>query len=427
MWSKLDQWISGGVAAGSVQPTRPAARPSPSWSEQIIFETIAAGFEEANAFLALLNALVSPASDELGLNDALPFPENLGSTYRMPGIDSYVDFALGKAFADRTAQLTDQVQLRLLRLSALDFIATCLSTFNDDLVVVANRSSFPVDAAMHTSSLEAYVRLHPFARVMEWLFNDKVLTALFATAHQDINDVNAAATDSPYILSLVRAVEVMNLVMKLQPTYVDIVRPLVKSKSSTRRSAIAHSAIASFEDALLNNLRIVVDLGLYCGTGHQELTLASLSLLEKLSSSKKLVVSPAAGFGKFSDRSKLIGVYEQNDDAERVSRSLMAELRIDWRELEGRQAAPGYIIKASILSFLKNCLSALPDRPTLAHLLLGFVCRVSELEIGPESLLAQGASLFHAIVTLAVEYPEVGPVFPDMPFHVLDEADDSVG
>jgi nuclear pore complex protein Nup205 len=424
MWTRLDQWIAGGAApASGGQPARVPNRPSPSWSEQVIFDTIAAGFEEANSFMGLLNALISPSSDEFGLNDALPYPENLGSSYRMSGIDSYVDFAIGKVFGDRTAQLTDQVQLRLLRLSALDFIATCLSTFNEDLVVVANRSSFPVDSAMQTSSLEAYVRLHPFARVMEWLFNDKVLTALFGTAHQDINEVNAAATDSPYVLALVRAVEVMNLIVKLQPTYIDIVRPLVKSKSPTRHSAIAHSAIASFEDALLNNLHIVVDLGLYCGTGHQELTLASLSLLEKFSSSKKLVVSPAAGFGKFSDRSKLIGVYEQNDDAERVARSLMAELRIDARELEGRQNAPGYIIKTSILSFLKNCLAALPDQPTLAHLLLGFTCRVRELEIGSDTLIARGVSLFHAIVTLAVEYPEVGPVFPDLPYDILDKED----
>ncbi|KIV99428.1 uncharacterized protein PV09_08860 [Verruconis gallopava] len=415
MWTKLDQWIAGGVSHTGAQAARVPARPSQSWSEQVIFETIASSFEEANSFLGLLNQLIAPSQDELGLNDALPYPENLGSTYRMSGIDSYVDFAVGKAFGDRTALLTDQVQLRLLRLSALDFIAACLSTFNEDLVVVANRSSFPVDKAMHTSSLEAYVRLHPFARVMEWMFNDKVLTALFATAHQDINEVNAAAADSPYILGLVRAVEVMNLVMRLQPTYLDIVRPVVKRKSTARRPTIAHSAISSFEDALLNNLQVVVDLGLYCGTGHQELTLASLALLEKLSSSRKLVVSPSSGFGKFSDRSKLIGVYEQNDDAERVSRSLIAELRIDNRELEGRESAPGYIIKTSILSFLKNCLSALPDRPTLAHLLLGFICRVQELEIASDGLIAQGTSLMHAIVTLAVDYPEVGPVLANTP------------
>jgi nuclear pore complex protein Nup205 len=412
MWTSLDLWIAGGASPAS-QLARPPVQASPAWSEQVIFETIAAGFEEANAFVSFLNGLVAPYITESGLNDCLPFPENLGAAYRMPGIDSYVDFAVGKVFGEKSMQLSDPIQLRILRLHALDFIATCLSTFNEDLVVVANRSSFPVESAMRSSSLKAYVTLHPFARVMEWLFNDKVLDALFATAHQDINEVNEATGDSPFILSLVRSVEVMNLMMKLQATYLDIVRPVVKTQLTPRRNPVPHSAIATFEDALLNNLYIIVDFGLYCGTGHQQLIIASLSLLEKLSSSRKLVVSPSAGFGKHSDRSKLIGVFEKDNEAERVARSLISELQIDERELEARQASPGYVIKTNVLSFLQNCLLALPDRPTVAHLLLGFFCRANDLEIAYDGLFAQGASLFHAILKLAVDYPEVGLVLPE--------------
>jgi nuclear pore complex protein Nup205 len=412
MWNSLDLWIAGGTSPSS-QLARSPAQISPAWSEQVIFDTIASGFEEANAFVGFLNGLVAPYQTEAGLNDCLPFPENLGAAYRMPGIDSYVDFAVGKVFGEKSIQLADKSQLRVLRLNALDFIATCLSTFNEDLVVVANRSSFPVESAMRSSSLKAYVTLHPFARVMEWLFNDKVLDALFSTAHQEINEVNDAAGDSPFILALVRSVEVMNLMMKLQATYLDVVRPVVKTQSTPRKNPVPHSAIAKFEDALLNNLYIIVDLGLYCGTGHQELTIASLSLLEKLSSSRKLVVSPSAGFGKHSDRSKLIGVFEKDNEAERVARSLITELQLDERELEAQQESPGYIIKTNILSFLQNCLLALPDRPTVAHLLLGFFCRANDLEIAYEGLFAHGASLFHAILKLSVDYPEVALVPPE--------------
>jgi nuclear pore complex protein Nup205 len=414
MWTSLDLWIAGGASPAS-QLARSPLQASPAWSEQVIFETIAAGFEEANAFVGFLNGLVAPYISENGLNDCLPFPENLGAAYRMPGIDSYVDFAVGKVFGEKSMQLSEPVHLRVLRLNSLDFIATCLSTFNEDLVVVANRSTFPVESAMRSSSLKAYVTLHPFARVMEWLFNDKVLDALFATAHQEINEVNDAAGDSPFILALVRSVEVMNLMIKLQATYLDIVRPVVKTQSTPRKNPVPHSAIATFEDALLNNLYIIVDLGLYCGTGHQELTIASLSLLEKLSSSRKLVVSPSAGFGKHSDRSKLIGVFEKDNEAERVARSLISELQLDERELEARQTSPGYVIKTNVLSFLQNCLLALPDRPTVAHLLLGFFCRSNDLEISYEGLFAQGESLFHAVLKLAVDYPEVGLVLPEPP------------
>jgi nuclear pore complex protein Nup205 len=405
MWIQLDQWICGAASSSSL--VRPVG--SPAWSEQMIFDTISTGFEEATAFVGFLNALVAPYIAEAGLNDALPFPENLGAAYRMPGIDSYVDFAVGKVFGEKWVQIGDLIQLRILRLNCLDFIATCLSTFNEDLVVVANKSSFPVESAMRSSSLKAYVTLHPFARVMEWLFNVKVLDSLFATVHQNIDEVNAAASDSPFILSLVRSVEVMNMMMKLQATYLDIIRPVVKAQT-TRKNPVPHSAIATFEDAMLNNLPIVVDLGLYCGTGHQDLTLASLSLLEKLSSARKLVVNPSSGFGKYSDRSKLIGVFEGEGEAERISRSLTAQLGLDERELEARQTSPGYVIKSNVLSFIKNCLVALPDRPTVAHLLLGFVCHANDIEISDDGLFAQGTSLFHAVLSLALNYPEVGLV-----------------
>lgn len=406
MWVLLDLWFSGGISPSNIVPRAVPAHPTPTWSEQMIFEIIAMGHEEPIAFVRLLNALVSPYQGEEGLNDALPLPENLGSSYRMPGISSYVDFVIGRIFGTKSLQLTDTIDQRIMRLNCLDFIATCLSTFNEDLVVMANKAKFPVEEAMRSSSLETYVRLHPFARTMEWMYNEKALKALFATAHQEINEVNTALPDSPFILSLIRSIDVMNLILKLQATYLDIVRPLVK-QSVIRKEPVSHAAIASFEDAVLVNLDIVVDLGLYCGTGHQDLINSSLALLEKLATSRKLVVAPTAGFGKRSDRSKLIGILEREHEGDRIARSLIVVLRPDERELEGGPESPGYTIKVQILSFLLKCLQALPDRPTVAHLLLGFICRQKDLEVTPDGLFAQGQSLFHAIVRLSLDYPDM--------------------
>ena len=403
MWALMDLWISGGTAPSTAITRSIPAHPTPAWSEHAIFEIIAAGYEEPNAFLRLLNALVSPYQNEAGLNDALPFPEYLGSSYRMPGISSYVDFAIGRIFGEKSLTLTNVTDQRIMRLHGLDFIATCISTFNEDLVVIANRSTFPVEGAMRSSSLEAYARLHPFARTMEWMYNEKVLKALFATAHQDINEVNAAASDSPFILSLIRAIDVMNLILKLQPTYLDVVRPLIK-QSTTRREPVAHAAIASFEEAVMTNLNIIVDLGLYCGTGHQDLITTSLSLLEKLAASRKLIV-PTVGFNRRAERSKLVGILEQDNEADRIAKSLVVVLRQDERELEGGPQSAGYNIKVQILNFLLRCLEALPDRPTIAHLLMGFICGATDIEVSPDGLFAQGSSLFHAVVGLSLDYP----------------------
>ncbi|KAF1969473.1 hypothetical protein BU23DRAFT_539607 [Bimuria novae-zelandiae CBS 107.79] len=397
MWNLLDDWTFSGFYIGSKQN---AIQPVPRHE---LWATLAAGYDEALAFIRLLQALVEPYPDDGFLNDALPFPESLGSSRRMPGIESYIDFVM-QVFADRTLEVQDPLQRHVLRWACLNFMVTSLQTFNEDLVVFANKAHIPVDEIIEPSSLAAYVTLHPFTRVMEWLFNDKVILALFASSHHDVAEVDAAPTDSPLVQSLMLSIEVMDLVMKLQATYLDIVRPLLKQQISMQRTPVSNLSLASFEDAVLNNLQIIVDLGLYCGTGHQLLTVASLQLLEKMASSRKLAVSPA-GFGQRAGRSKIVGILEKDNEAERIGRSLSSLLQYDVDELSALEEAPGYVIKLRILEFLNGCLTAVSQRPTIAHILLGFSCENNMVKIAPDSLFENESSLFHAILLLAYHYP----------------------
>jgi nuclear pore complex protein Nup205 len=401
LWNSLDVWISGGFSPGANLP-RSVATTSSAWAIDGIFQEIGTGFEEPNAFIQLLEALVAPYTDETGLNDSLPFPESLGSSSRMPGIDPYVDFAVGQIFGAKTAELNDGAQMRLLHLTCLNFISTCLSTFNEDLVVFANRSSISVDGAIRTSDLTAYICLHPFARVMEWIFNDKVMAALFSIVHQDAAEVAKFSPDSPLVLCLLRAIEVITLVMSLQSTYLNIVRPTIKMQPNHRRAVVANAAFASFEDGILNNLSIITDLGLFCGAGHPSLTIASLTLLEKLSTAPKLVFPSSTGTGRHTNRSKAIAAMESNNDVEQISRSLLNELESST-EIEVGPLSNSYLIKTHILDFLNGCLEAGSGRPTIAHLLLGFQCRSDTVEISSDSAFARRESIFHATLDFVTD------------------------
>lgn len=405
IWTVLDQWVSGGfVPAGNVP--RLSKANDPALAENLTFDTIADDVEESSQFIALLQSLVAPAVDESGLNDSLPFSEQLGSTYRMPGIDPYVDFVIGKIFALQMDQLDNSLQLQVLRLNILDFAATCLERFNEDLVILANRSTLSVDTAINASSLLAYVRLHPFSRVMEWMFNERALTALFAVAHQKIEDVSSASPDGPLILSLLRSIEIMNLIMDLQSTYLDIVQPLIKTQSNGRSQSVLNPTLVAFEDSVAANLRLVVDLGLYSGTGMQHLTVSSIKLLEKLASSRKLNVQSAPALSKRLNGNRLIGVLEQRNDLERVARSLTLAMQCDLREISQGINAPGWTIKSVILDFLNRCLAVSSDKPSLAHALLGFICSGSDLDIEKDGRFSRGDSLFHAILRLVINYPD---------------------
>lgn len=400
VWNNLDEWTVSGFYVSSKQNSSLATLP-----REEFWATLADGYDESIAFIHLLQALVEPYPENEDLNDSLPFPESLGSARRMPGIEKYIDFVMQQVFAERSPEVQDPLQRHVMRWTCLNFMATCLRTFNENLVVFANKSSIPVDDVIESSSLAVYVTLHPFTRVMEWLFNDRVLKALFASSHYDVNEVDAASTTSPLVQSLILSIEVMDLVMKLQATYLDIVRPVLKEQPSSQHTPVSNLSLASFEDAILNNLQIIVDLGLYCGTGHESLTIASLQLLQKMASSRKLAVSPA-GFGQRSGRSKIVGILEKDNESERIGRSLSSLMKYTDEELEAKDDAPGYVIKLCILDFLNSCLAVVSQRPTIAHILLGFSCGSTTVRIADDSLWADGNSLFHAILVLAVNYPD---------------------
>jgi len=406
IWGALDQWVCGAYAP-SLNLSRTSKIPNAATkSEEATFRAIAGDFEQANAFVDLLQSLLNPALPDTGLNDRLPFPEALGSSYRMPGVDPYVDLVLDKIFADMMPQLEEPLKNRILAYNILSFVVICLGTFNEDLVVLANKSAISVDEAMNTSSLSTYVTLHPFSRVMDWMFNERVLALLFATMHQDVDEVSSSPPDSPVVLNLIRGIEAMNLIMDLQPTYLDIVRPLRKEQLSGRNQSVFNPSLASFEDSVALHLDLIVDLGLYSGIGNQDLAMSSLKLLQKLASSRLLNAQVSPGSGQRIHGNRLIGVVEQHNDLERISRSLRLGLELDPRILEQGPKSADWAIKSVTLEFLVHNLSASPDRPTLAHALLGFACAGAALDVEPESLFAKGLSLFHSIVHLVADYPD---------------------
>ncbi|KJZ72867.1 hypothetical protein HIM_07811 [Hirsutella minnesotensis 3608] len=402
MWTCLENWITGGYASSAAGPLR-QAQPAPLVSTERILDEMSTGFEDPESFIQLLLALVTPSRDSSPLNDSLPFPENLGSSSRYPGIEVYVDFVMGLVFANKSNDLQDKNQIRTLRLECLEFILTCLATFNEDLLVIANDTNVSVDSVIVATDLSTYICKHPFARVMEWMFNDKVMRALLNTIHQDPVDVGSAAPDSPLILGILRAVEVISRVLDLEATYHNLVRPHIKLQASQTRLPVAHAAYSSFQDGLVTRLNLVVDLGVYCGIGHPDLTLACLKLLGKMSSSSKIAAT-WAGSNRFAHRNKAIVALEANGEHEAISRSFVSELTAP---LEARREAnsPNYTTKIYILDFLLQSLQMTPKEPTIAHLLLGFTCGIDTLSVDSKGSFVSRTSLFHSLVSLLLEVP----------------------
>ncbi|VBB86736.1 Putative protein of unknown function [Podospora comata] len=406
IWTLVDNFTMG-----ALDPNNPATvqqQRSPTYQstyeelQELAFNDLSTGFEEPNAFIQLLTSLVTPYTVSDGLNDTLPFPEFLGVNKRRPGIEIYVDFVF-LMFTMKPREIVDQGQLRMLRLSCLEFILACLQTFNEDLIVLGNETNIEIDKAVKTTSLAVYVRLHPFARVMEWMYSEKAITALMDTIHQDQYALSRASPHSPLIQSILRGIQVLIKVLDLQATFIHLVRPVIQSEAGKRRPlTLAKNTYTSIEDGILNHLTLLVDLGKYCNLGVSELTLSCLKLLEKVSTSSKLISAWNPDTHRPGHRNKAIVQLEKDGEGEVIGTSLAASINavIDPAlETESEE----YLIKLFILDFLYETLRASPDQPTIAHLLLGFNCELRGLSVAPNGVFDNQRSLFHSLLGVVIE------------------------
>ncbi|KAI5300425.1 hypothetical protein KEM55_007393, partial [Ascosphaera atra] len=399
MWNAIDHWVSVTGVQG-LHPQRVASVAQPSMGEDHVFQRILEATDQTNAFVELLSALVSIPFDLADAQLCLSFPENLGASYRMPGIEPYVDFVMGQVLVGRATSLTDGDAL-ILRLNCLNFAALCLESFNESLISLANQSEAPQD--LSAPPFSTYIRLHPFARVMEWLFNEDVLKVIFATSHQDVSEVEKASPSSVLVRCLCRTLDVMNLVLNLQVTYLDIVRPLIKAQPDYATTPVTNSSLSSFEESVMDNLSLISDLCLYCGTLHPELTLISLGFLGNLASSRKLN-KISSGIPGWQYSNPLVEALSSQVEVDRVAQLLAQQMRIDIRELENGPAVSGYQIKTGLAHLINRCLEINPDKPNIAHVLLGFSCIGSALDVD-DGVLDPKMSLLSAIVELVKGFP----------------------
>ncbi|RYP41467.1 hypothetical protein DL767_000972 [Monosporascus sp. MG133] len=411
MWRYLESCLTGYYIPPSSNRTLSTSPhpPPPSYYMEALFQSMSPYFDETSAFIQFLTVLTSLPETDSTLHDDLPYPEDLGASTRMrPGIEPYIDFSLGHVFALRTSEAQDANHQRILRFYCLDFAVTAISSFNEDLLVLNNETNINVDSAISTRDLATYVTLHPFARAMEWMYDSRFIRSLLDTIHQNSSDIGKASPDSPLILSILRAVELVSKVLDLQATYLDLVRPILKSQPRTPSRSpyipTSNGAFASVEDGLLTSMSLVSDLGNFCGLGNEVLTLASLKLLEKIATSPRIISAWDLGTQSQPRRNKAIVALEEFGQAETIAASLAAELK-KTLDIHRQADDPSYLVKIYILDFIYSCLSANPDRPTIAHLLLGFQCGINTLSILPDSAFDKRSSLFHMLLPLMIDVP----------------------
>ena len=409
MWKTIDQW----AASEQIGPTTAVAKTdavsrTTHRKLQTTLTSISTVLDQTEAFVSLLCVLMSPSPDEGSSGSMLPFPADLGASYRSPGITAYVDWIFGQVFTRLSSDPQGANMTKVLSLHCLNFIAESLESFNEEYVTLLSRAiqSDVVLDSVAPLSPESYCKVHPFARTMQWLFGDDASKTLINSTAFGSEDLDHESTISPIIPAVERALDVLILLLDLQPTYLNVVRPL--SSDADRQVVVIPSGFDRFEDAISARPQLVQDLCAYAAADNDTLVYKSLNLLQRLSSSARLNNHFLRSAKSGSNAKRVVDMLGPNatTDLQPVTNALYSHLQFDERELEEGCHGAGYEIKDTILSFLTNSLGLRTDLPGIAHLLLGFARTGERLDILPDGQLDRGSAVVNAIMSLAQDYPD---------------------
>jgi nuclear pore complex protein Nup205 len=407
MWQVVDKWASNSHERPRSSSTPPnASPPKPALLNlQNTLNSIAMSFDQYDSFVVFLRNLITTLpSTGLG-PDLLPFPRDLGSDYRTPGIAPYVDFICGQIFVKRLPEVTDETQRLIGTFHGLDFMATGLEGFNEDYVAMLDRTTSTSDALSELPDAVFYAHRNPFARLMHWLLSHDLNKLVLDSLRVSGEVADAALPDSPLLLSLQRSIDVLNRALDLQPTYIDIVKPLLQT-SFPQDDSPNRTNVDKLEEALAGRPELVLNLCQFSATAHFELSLRALALLQKLSSSPRLnnyFLSTETAAGRTRRVIDMLGP-DPAFELQPIARKLRTLLSFDIRELEQGFESIRYLLKDGILAFLNACVETQPDLPNVAHLLLGFGRLGERLTISDP--LDAGLAVFNAIVDLVQNFPD---------------------
>ncbi|KAF3910796.1 hypothetical protein ABW20_dc0102808 [Dactylellina cionopaga] len=195
------------------------------------------------------------------------------------------------------------------------------------------------------------------------------------------------------------------LIRPVDPTMTDVL-PFPENLGTTSRLPGIDFYVDSIIEILTEADAINKSTG---GMEHSTLAVASLKLLTTLAASSTITNTPTSHFNRNSGKNRLLTITDSEGESRRIAFGFIncLEKRVDASMVIEGLLHPDIVVKLEILSFLNTCLASTPDKPTLAHLILGFSVSDNEISISEEpSGIGSGTSVFHSVLSIANSWEE---------------------
>lgn len=368
IWEALDLWAFNTVIYG---PDGTVILPSVSAKERLygLFKS----FDDIVGLITLLEVLLRPPA-KVNTYYTLPYPDDLGNKYRVPGIWPYADFLINEVFYSSTAVDFSDEQRLTLQLPCLKFMQHALELFDPEIARLSSTVGLNPDMLVQSKSFLNYIKVHPCGPTMSHLFNDRIYNIVIGIASTGLDAVAEKKPKDPLVEVLFHSLQLINLILDLQETFIDvIIKELNGDQNSGGGVQYGTHGLRSFEDALLFNLPVVSHLALYVGSSNIELANASLKLLERISTAPQFLASATSSIDSRIKKNRLLSTLETVDESTRIREGFIEQIERSPALYDMAQSDLNVVqIKLEVLHFIKSNLSVNSKEPTVAHYLLGF-------------------------------------------------------
>jgi nuclear pore complex protein Nup205 len=367
IWEALDHWAFN---TNIYSPDGTVILPSVSAKERLY--SLFRSFDDIVGLITLLEVLLRPPTSTNSFY-TLPYPDDLGHKYRVPGIWPYVDFLITEVFYSSTATDFSLGERLTLQLPCLLFMRHALELFDPEVARISAAVGLNPDLVVKSKSFVNYIRVHPCAPTMSHLFNDKIYNIVIGIASTGIDAIAEKKPDDPLVQVLLQSLELINLILNLQETFIDIIIKEIRSTEDGSAPQYGTHGLRSFEDALLFNLPIVTHLALYVGSPNIELAHSSLRLLECLSTAPQFLASSSSTIDSRIKKNRLLSTFETVDESTRIREGFIEQIERAPELYEMANDSLSVVeLKMKVLEFIKTNLRVNSKEPTVAHYLLGF-------------------------------------------------------
>ncbi|SCU86811.1 LAME_0D07756g1_1 [Lachancea meyersii CBS 8951] len=383
-WYKLDSWIFRDSKLSLAQKSYREA-----------YGSVLTTFSDVTGFLNLLESLLRVCTtgfDEYLKFGVLPFPAKLGKGYRNVGVWPYFNYVFNEVFV-QSQQLTNMKEKAAVQKPILQIIDYALRSFDYSVILNSIPAGSNLDELVETDDFYCYVQESPATAAINYLFEEKVFTVLFANASFGVDNLAFASRNSSESLELLKlALKNINQLLVCQETYVEELCPIVK-RNTKADYFLPHDfgihGLKSFYNAVFFDLPMIAHFGLYVGL--EDCTIASQSLQIL----KKLAVEMKGHHNKAIVKDTLLSVFDSVDESARVKEAFINQLLMPITDEETLR------LKVEILSFLSQTLFYTDKQPSVAHFLLGFFIG-STLSLGPDlnTFISSGHSVLDSIIFL---------------------------